>query len=356
MREVKEYVKAVWWRPNPNATDLERTLDIMVDLGTTDVMVWAEPFVDQLERWRSLQHEVKRRPLKFHTWITANHHYAKIFITRLLNHPAWIAVNYHGQRSNEHPLAGQQIWPCPANRDRQREEWSIWEPLIIGTDGLHLDYIRYPDGFAFGEHPATHRVEVASQSYCYCDRCRQQFVEAHGVDPKAIPVDATNSLFRIWQDWRRRQIVAQVGWYRKALPASLALSAAVFPTPNLARNDVQQDWPRFAKHLDFVVPMIYGLQFWDMDVYWTRAAVEEGRRELPSTTRLLAGIGPHESYAPDQWRQAISAGREGGSDGEALFIYPFTEEQRKVLKQVWTANPLTGPLSPRSMGVSLADE
>lgn len=330
-------MKAVWWRPQD--AEVDHDVQALSAIGVTDVLVWAEPFVDRLEEWRQLRRKVQGRAISFHTWITVNHHYGSSFIERLRSHPDWIAVGYDGVPSSVKPLAGTQVWACPANPERWRAEWNIWEPLVLGSDGLNLDYIRYPDGFRFGETPEVGRVEVPEQSFCYCERCQSRFRQDAGIDPRTIAIDQRNPAFLTWQSWRQDQIVDQVKWYRSVLekdgPHRICLSADVFPTPSIARNNVQQDWARFGPVLDFVCPMVYAKAFWGQPSSWIADAVEEGQRELAGSARLIAGIGPHSVYSPKELQEALWAARFGGSDGETVFCHPMTADYLKSMAAAW---------------------
>ncbi|MCY0869996.1 MAG: family 10 glycosylhydrolase [Firmicutes bacterium] len=334
-----EFMRGVWWRPaDARAQDSLREL---LEMRVTDVCVWAEPFIERVSEWHELRRQVQEVGIRFHTWITVNHHYAQVFRELLTRHPEWLAYDRAGNSSVDKPLAGIQVWPCPANVARREADWALWRPLIAGADGLHLDYIRYPDGFRFGAKPEIGRHEVAEQSYCYCPSCRQAFAADHALDPMTIDVEARGDDFRAWQRWRQDRIVEQVAWYRDRLSevsAEAMMSAAVFPTPDIARENVQQDWARFAASLDFVCPMIYAKQFWGQPVSWTQAAVVQARKEVPSRIRIVAGIGPHDSYLPAELAEAAVAGRAGGADGEMIFVYPMDRDHVAALRAFWASD------------------
>jgi hypothetical protein len=331
------FMRGVWWRPAD--AEVSESLLELVELRVTDVCVWAEPFVDKVTQWHELRRRVQEVGIRFHAWITVNHHYAQVFRDLLQRHPEWLAYDHAGHSSADKPLAGIQVWPCPVNASRREVEWAMWQPLIPEADGLHLDYIRYPDGFRFGEKPEINRQEVTVQSYCYCASCRQAFADAWGKDPAAIDIEARGDDFRAWQRWRQDRIVEQVAWYRDRLTEisgrNRHLSAAVFPTPDIARDNVQQDWPRFSQSLDFVCPMIYAKSFWGQPVSWTRTAVVQARMEVPQRVRILSGIGPHDSYSPEELVAAAVAGRAGGADGEMIFVYPLGRGHVQALRTLW---------------------
>lgn len=204
-----ERLRGFWWRPGRDTTEAE--LGRLIALGTTDVAVWAEPFIDEQDRWHRLRESVQASGIRFHTWITCNHHYRPSLIDQIRRHPEWVAVDYLGRDTVSHPLAGRQIWPCPANPVRWEAEWAVWRPLVEGADGLHLDYIRYPDGFRFGEHPAIGRSEVAEQSYCYCAACKKRFLEETGLDATTVAIDPRDPAFQAWQRWRQDRSSSRCG-------------------------------------------------------------------------------------------------------------------------------------------------
>ena len=93
------------------------------------------------------------------------------------------------------------------------------------------------------------------------------------------------------------------------------ISAAVFPTPDMARLMVHQDWDAWP--LDAVFPMIYH-NFYLEDISWVEFATREGVAALPSERPLYSGL-YLPSLTPDELAQAVRVAREGGSAGVALF-------------------------------------
>ena len=69
------------------------------------------------------------------------------------------------------------------------------------------------------------------------------------------------------------------------------ITAAVFPTPEIARRIVRQDWTNW--NLDAVFPMIYH-KFYQEEAKWIGEAVEEGIHFLNNKFPLYAGL-----YLPD---------------------------------------------------------
>ena len=115
------------------------------------------------------------------------------------------------------------------------------------VDGIHFDYIRYPDG-----------------DHCFCGGCRERFARALAPASLEWPRDvlAGGAHRQAWLDWRRdniTKVVQSVGAQTRALKPGVKLSAAVFSNWSTDRDTVGQDWSLWCqrRYLDFVCPMDY---------------------------------------------------------------------------------------------------
>ena len=114
------------------------------------------------------------------------------------------------------------------------------------VDGLHFDYIRYPD-----------------DESCYCDGCRQRFEAESGRKVMNWPADCHRGpRSKEYHDWRCRQItrlVEAVSAQARQIRPKIKISAAVFGAYPACRESVGQDWVAWVKagYLDFVCPMDY---------------------------------------------------------------------------------------------------
>ena len=114
------------------------------------------------------------------------------------------------------------------------------------VDGLHFDYIRYPD-----------------HDKCYCDGCRARFEQQTGTKVANWPADCySGALHNQYAQWRCDQItrlVKAVHDEAKKMRPEIFISAAVFGGYPNCRESVAQDWPEWIKagYLDFVCPMDY---------------------------------------------------------------------------------------------------
>jgi uncharacterized lipoprotein YddW (UPF0748 family) len=182
-------------------------------------------------------------------------------------------------------------------------------------DGLHLDYIRYPDVLPFA--PGS-RYGVGLD-LGHGEATRERFRRETGLEPPSPPDRLGNA--DAWDAWRRDHVTRLVARIRDAARAarpSLALSAAVWSFADRAYLSAGQDWRRWLEEgiLDFAVPMAYTL---DSRLFRYQAA--ELAQAAPAD-RIWLGIGvwlfaKRPVGALEQLRMA----REAGAAGDALFSW-----------------------------------
>jgi uncharacterized lipoprotein YddW (UPF0748 family) len=220
-------------------------------------------------------------------------------------------VNYDGSTNDR--------WLCPSDPENQKLEIDSMLELArkYRVDGLHFDYIRYPDSEG-----------------CFCPGCRQRFEKVVGTKVKRWPADLRSNdyLSEQWQDFRRRQItsvVARVSERARKLRRGIRISAAVFRNWPVDRNSIGQDWKLWCDrgYLDFVCPMDY------------TASSDQFRRmvrqQLPWAGKVPCYPGIGLSVWPDRTDickliEQINITRELRTGGFTIFNYAPTEA-REVL-------------------------
>lgn len=139
-------------------------------------------------------------------------------------------------------------WFCPSHPlNRRQEIAAMLELAKKGVDGIHFDYIRYPDGNA-----------------CFCEGCRERFERRIGRNvadwPASVRDDA--ALKKEWNAFRKDNITAVVKavseCVRMAAPG-VKISAAVFSGVATCGDAVAQNWGEWCRrgYLDFACPMNY---------------------------------------------------------------------------------------------------
>ena len=235
-------------------------------------------------------------------------------------HPEWYAVSRAGvSTAVKPPYVDYYKFMCPS-RDEVRHYLRGMVGEIAAVDGLgsvHLDYIRYPDVILpvalWPKYKIIQDKEYPEYDFCYCEVCRERFRKVSGTDPKSL---ADPPAHAAWLQYRYDTITQVVGElsdeaHRQGKP----VTAAVFPTPRIARTLVRQDWTRWK--LDAVLPMVYN-GFYKEDVPWVERATREGVTALGGRFPLYTGL-----YVPDlppaDLSKAIGRAFAGGASGVSLF-------------------------------------
>ncbi|HOX62361.1 MAG TPA: family 10 glycosylhydrolase [Verrucomicrobiota bacterium] len=239
----------------------------------------------------------RQQGLELHVW--------KVNHNLLHAPPEFLAQLRAAGRTQKDVHGGEVDWLCPSHPDNFALERDSMLELAraYDVDGLHFDYIRYPNGHA-----------------CYCDGCRQRFERDRGIRLARWPEDArTGPHAAAFGDWRREQItrlVRAVSQEAHRIKPAIKVSAAVFGNWKSARQVVGQDalaWVD-AGYLDFVCPMNYepeDLEFAEL----LRQQVEAVNHRIP----CYAGIGAHTLSGPEQLVRQIQLARELGAEGFVLF-------------------------------------
>ena len=122
-------------------------------------------------------------------------------------------------------------------------------------DGLHLDYLRYPDVLPF--LPGSRFALGLDFGYGAATRAR-----FHAETGREAPFGRRTAGAGAWDDWRRERVTEILRRIRAATRArrpGLELSAAVWFSPERSYLSILQDWPDWLDEglLDFAVPMLY---------------------------------------------------------------------------------------------------
>jgi uncharacterized lipoprotein YddW (UPF0748 family) len=213
-------------------------------------------------------------------------------------------------RTQKDPQGHDIDWLCPSNpANFEMERDSMLEVVRnYAVDGIHFDYIRYPD-----------------ERGCYCDGCRKRFEQQAGVQVKSWPRDVIEGDLREkYLDFRRANItrlVKAVSEEARKIRPTIRISAAVFADWPACRDSVGQDWVSWVRsgYLDFVCPMDYTDNPEQFE-RWVAAQMAATGHAVP----LLPGIGvtlDTWTLTADQVVRQIRVARRLGADGFTLFNF-----------------------------------
>ncbi len=249
-------------------------------------------------------------------------------------HPDWFAVSRSGEScATNPPYVGYYRWLCPSKTETQNYLKERVTEIINKdyVDGIHLDYVRYCDVILpvdlWQNYGIVQQQELPEYDFCYCETCRQNFQAMYGKDPLELEFpDQSLS----WRNYRYNQITNIVNQLAEiAHQKNKQITAAVFPTPEVARRIVRQDWTNW--NLDGICPMIYH-GFYREPVSWIGDAVKEGVHFLCDRFPLYSGLFIPNFKNKEELRDGIQYALNNGAGGVSLFG-DVNDEVLEVLSQ-----------------------
>jgi uncharacterized lipoprotein YddW (UPF0748 family) len=270
--------------------------------------------------------------LAFHRWIWTLNRSGDARV--IDDHPEWFTVSREGRSSLEHPpYVGYYRWLCPSRQEvRAYLSEQVAELASDPTiDGVHLDYVRHADVILprglWAKYELVQDREYPEFDFCYCEVCRDTFRAQSGTDPKDLPDPPAD------EAWRRFRWDSVTGLVRALAAAAhrveTPISAAVFPSPAIARRLVRQAWDEWP--LDAFFPMLYH-GFYEQDIAWIGRMVREGVIALGGRAPLYAGL-YLPNLPPEQLAHALEVAVNGGAAGVAAFeMGELTEEHLRAFR------------------------
>jgi len=199
-------------------------------------------------------------------------------------------------------------WLCPSDPDNFELEKNAMLEVVhkYAVDGIHFDYIRYPDA-----------------SSCYCAGCKARFEQAAGVTvanwPAGVITGAQHDAFAQWRQDQITRLVRAVSQEARAIRPGVKISAAVFWNYPDCMNNEGQDWKLWIDEglVDFLCPMSYTDSLPTFKLRTSQhLAIANGR--IP----VYPGIGASSpGLRPEQVALQIKAARDLGAPGFMIFQY-----------------------------------
>ena len=235
--------------------------------------------------------------IEMHVW-KVNHN--------LLHAPPEFVAELRAAGRTQKNRKGEDVnWLCPSHAENFALERDSMLEVVrdYDVDGIHFDYIRYPDKEA-----------------CFCSCCRERFEKIADVKIEKWPDEvSTGEHAERFADWRREQItrlVRAVSQEAHAIKRRIKVSAAVWGGWTNARKSIGQDAKAWidAGYLDFVCPMDY-----EGDDNTFTDLVQKQVAATNHKTPLYIGMGAHKLSGPAQLARQIQLARDLGADGFVIF-------------------------------------
>ncbi|WP_062060362.1 hypothetical protein [Aquimarina longa] len=294
---------------------------------------------------------IKQVGMEFHAWIP----------TMVQNNnpklqPEWYAVNGKGESAFDKPAyVPHYQFLCP-NKD---EVYHFLENLyrniadINEVDGIHLDYIRFPDVILakglWNKYDLVMDKEYPQFDYCYCDKCVHDFKSVSGIDIKTVE---DPSKVEEWKQFRYDLITKIVNRLADVVhDKNKVINAAVFPGPNsIAKKLVRQEWNKW--NLDAFYPMNYN-DFYIEGTEWIGQLTKEEVNAVSTKKPIYSGLficpkpenktneadPENHGLLPSELEAAINESMRNGATGICLFTPDrMTSAHWQVLEKAITTD------------------
>lgn len=314
----------VWMHPNQKKTTAEWEADFekLQKAGFTGVLIGSN--IEVLKRAIPV---AKKHNLKVQAWMwTMNRGDAD---------SSWLSVNQLGHSLATHKAyVGYYKFMCPALPEvKSFLKLKIDELAAIeGLDGIHMDYIRYVDAILpVGLQPkyGLKQDSVFPEfDYGYHPYLVQQYIDSRGINPFDLKNPATDPE---WLQFRLDALNETVIELRDHVHGfGLEATAAVFPTPAMAREMVRQEWDRWK--LDCYFPMVYH-NFYNENTDWITQVMQENKSVIPDNEEVICGLYLPALKSPENLEAAMKAALDGGANGIAFFEFnAFSPEMLEIIQ------------------------
>lgn len=278
---------------------------------------------------RTIIKEAHKRGIKVHAWL--NVFYVWGYSARPIDADHPLNANWELYDKDGHSIKDfspvqlkrmgfEGYFLSPFNRSYQKLMLSIIDELLnnYDVDGIHLDYIRYPD-----------------LDFAYDPWARTSFARRFYLDPTRpatfAPIIGDRGINHL-QALYRRMLISHLTDYVRTITKfvhkkkQIEVSAAVKPNPAEARNRFGQDWINWLTDgaVDFVIIMSY-----TPSTNWILKTV----KGLSNQDRIWIGVGTYLQDRKSITHQVNSLRRHGHED---LVIFSFEDlRKRSWLPSCW---------------------
>ncbi len=271
----------------------------------------------------------------------------------LAEHPDWLQVNRLGESLADKPAyVGYYRFLCPALpevreyiKDKVREYCEV-----DGLGGIAIDYHRFVDVILpttlWPRYDVVQDHEYPEFDYGSHPAMIEKFQALHGYDPRELEDPSTDEK---WLQFRCDQITEVANEIADVVHSyGKVMGASPFPTPEMSRKMVRQDWGKW--DLDIVFPMVY-YGFYTGDTSFIADCTIDNVKQKNAKTTLYTGMTAENG--PKMF-ESMDAALNNGAEGVAIFTVnslrdPAVRAQFKAYTDKAKADRAAG-LYPKNSG------
>ncbi len=242
----------------------------------------------------------EKTKIEVYAWITVYivtpHDLEKLQLDHIyFTRPEWITTDFAGQKMPNNILEGAYL--DPGIPQVQNYLFNIIMDIISNydIDGVHLDYIRYPD-MQFG----------------YNEIAREKF-----------KTEVQNQNAESWKNWKEEQInnfLKEISFEIKLISPKTKLTAAVLPNAEIAKNRYSQNWAKWLKK--GYVDAVYLMAYTESDLFLNELLENASKQRM--NKKIIVGLkawSDNGKYSATQINDKIKIVKKKRFAGYALFSY-----------------------------------
>ncbi|MFI3261564.1 MAG: family 10 glycosylhydrolase [Rikenellaceae bacterium] len=273
----------------------------------------------------------KKYGIKVHAWVWSLNDGSQV-----KDHPEWYSVNRLGHSlADSIAYVGYYKFLCPIIPEAREHVKEKFRRIcqIEGLEGVSLDYHRFVDVILpttlWAKYGIVQDKEYAQWDYGYHPEMIKAFQAEYGYSPLDLEDPSTDEK---WLQFRCDQVTSLANEIGEiAHEYGKQISASPFPTPEMSRSMVRQDWGKWK--LDVAFPMIYH-GFYTKEISFIEDCVADCVEDKYEGTDLYCGIVSNQFRENNQSvADGIRAALKGGAKGVAFFQFSnLNQEERESVK------------------------
>ncbi|MDD4609408.1 MAG: hypothetical protein WCQ82_07045 [Bacteroidaceae bacterium] len=310
------------WTHYPKDGDLKSYFEELHDVGIDGILVNSSA-----EKIKEMLPMAKKYGIEVHAWIMvmSNAEIAKA-------HPEWLDYNRLGQS-----LAKKKAYVdyykflnpiIPGVQTAILEQLKAFT-VLKGLKSISLDYCRYVDAILptslWPKYGIKQDKVYPEWDYGYHPAMLEAFEKEYGYDPRnQEDVNGDEK----WHQFRMTALNKFVKRIQQMAHADGKLvTASPFPTPEMSRQMVYQDWG--AWQLDKAFPMIYN-GFYYGDIEWITNCVKACVHQTTPPTEIYVGLFTDDfKQEKGSLSKAIKSSIQAGAKGFSLFMFASMDAAQK---------------------------
>ncbi len=309
----REYPMFWTWLDYRPGMNLDSVCVVMKESGL-DGLILNAPTPDN---YRAAIPVANAHGIRVYAWLwTMNLEHDRDAILR--EHPEWLEVNRNGVSLADAPAyVDYYRFLCPALpevREYIKDKIRAYCE-VEGLEGIAIDYHRFVDVILpttlWPRYDVVQDHEYPEFDYGYHPAMIEKFMELHGYDPRELTDPSTDEK---WLQFRCDQITEVANEIAEVVHShGKVMAASPFPTPEMSRKMVRQDWGKW--NLDIVFPMVY-YGFYTGDVsFIADCTLDNVKQKNPMTTLYTGMTGVN---GPAMF-ESMDAALNNGAEGIAIF-------------------------------------